>query len=202
MKFSNSCKLIIGAVLAVTLSGCVSLRVGKVEQNFSKQSVDSRRQKLRAIKNFQALGAISITTPQKTYLVNYVWRQQGSSYWIKLTSSLNAVSYEIFGNSRRVTLRRARQRDVSAHSVNVLLQRELGYSLPLAGLRYWILGLPASGEFTSSNDKYGHLYKLQQQGWRINYLLYQSYDGMDLPRLMRISGHDLQIKLVIKKWQF
>ena len=198
---SKYIKLIFPLILSLFLCSCVSLRVGKVEQNFSKQSAASRQAKLRAIKTFNISGALSITTPQKTYLVNYTWVQNGGYYRIKLASSLNAVSYEIIGGPNKVVLRQAKHKDIMAHNVNALMQRELGYVLPLAGMRYWVLGLPAPGNYKSTLDNFGHLQTLKQNGWFINYLLYQSYDHLDLPRLMRISGHKLAIKFVIKNWQ-
>jgi outer membrane lipoprotein LolB len=187
--------------VAALLSGCVSLHVGKVEQDFSKQSVALRQKDLQAISNFNIVGALSITNPQKTYLVNYQWQQNGVNYKIKLASSLNAVSYELYGAPHKVILRQARQQDVIANNVGALMQRELGYVLPLQGMRYWILGLPDPSQYSATRDSFGHLQTLQQNGWQINYLLYQSYNKMDLPRLLKISGHNLKIKFVIKQWQ-
>lgn len=202
MKINYLAKIIVVATLVSTICGCVSLRVGSVQQNFTKQTVTARQRKLRAVRKFHVLGALSITTKQQTYLANYDWQQQGDSYTIRLTSSLNAVSYVISGRPGHVVLQQSNKKPVIAKSLAQIMQTEVGYSLPLLGMRYWIFGLPAPGKHSSKFDNYGHLQQLSQQGWQINYLIYATHAHLDLPRLLRVTGHGLAIKYVIKQWQF
>ena len=88
-----------------------------------------------------------------------------------------------------------------------LLNKLLGYSLPILGADYWVLGMidPNYKQVSYSNlNEYGSLSNLSQAGWGIKYLNYKVYNGIMMPNIIIFynSDKDLQIKLVIKKWAF
>ena len=55
--------------------------------------------------------------------------------------------------------------------------------MPLAGLHYWILGIPVPAAAERHTlDEWGRLKSLSQSGWDIRFLDYARYDGEELPR--------------------
>ncbi len=91
---------------------------------------------------------------------------------------------------------------LSASSVELLMEEQLGWSVPVQGFRYWLIGSPAPGVIDRySLDEAGRLAELEQSGWQIRYLSYQAVDGLDLPRKLELENPRLRIRLVIDEWQ-
>ena len=89
-----------------------------------------------------------------------------------------------------------------ATSAEELLGTRLGWSLPVSGLRYWLLGLPAPGlpVVKSSLDSFGRLLRLSQGGWQIRYLDYKWIENLALPGKIFVEHPKLRLRLVIDHW--
>ena len=49
------------------------------------------------------------------------------------------------------------------------LERRLGFALPLAELRWWLLGIPAPGEAAvNAGCGHGEIHDFMQDGWRVS----------------------------------
>ena len=107
----------------------------------------------------------------------------------------------------------------STFTYSVVLQNnhgQLTLSKPIEGIdssvfqslldaQYWLRGLPlprhlSRGSVSNSYDQYGRLLMLQQSGWLIHYQKYALYSGYELPTQVTISDQQMQLKLVIGRW--
>ncbi|WP_239249876.1 lipoprotein insertase outer membrane protein LolB [Candidatus Nitrotoga sp. M5] len=89
-----------------------------------------------------------------------------------------------------------------AKDADGLTQQVLGWRLPLYGLRYWVLALPAPmGAFDIEHNANGQVMLLSQDGWVIRYTRYaaQTSDGLPLRLAMQRDG--LEIQLLIDEWE-
>jgi len=86
--------------------------------------------------------------------------------------------------------------------VDVLTQQMLGWRLPLSGLRYWVLALPApSGTFEVRRDGNGQVDWLSQDGWVIRYTRYAAPLPDSLPLRITLQRDGLEIQLLIDEWE-
>lgn len=185
----------------VLISGCTTLNLPSTNnQHFNKLSWNQRAKKLRSITRWDIDGAFSVSENNKTNLASYTWRQNNNRYQIAISSSLNLYSVKIYGKPGKVRLQEAQKKAISARSPEILMQKRLGFSLPLSDLSYWIRGLPAPGSNKKSFDRYGHLSHLQQQGWSVQFSNYVQLAKADVPRTLKISGRGIKIKIVVKHW--
>ena len=82
------------------------------------------------------------------------------------------------------------------------MQQQTGTRLPVKNLFYWVRGLPAPGPVQLTHrDSNGHLTELIQSGYKISYSNYTTVNQIDLPGKIQLQGHDVMIKLVIKRWR-
>lgn len=187
------------------LAGCVSMSTKQQAPNtFQTKTAQQRQEQLNKVESWDAAGAISIQQAHKSPMImRYEWQQMGpSNYQIELSGSLNMGAATITGQPGRVTLRKGDQAPVSAPTAEQLMQKNLGWSLPINSLWYWARGLPAPGPNDGVKyDDYGHLIMLRQYGWLINYQEYQTVEGVDLPQVIELQGRGLLIRLVIKQWK-
>jgi outer membrane lipoprotein LolB len=82
------------------------------------------------------------------------------------------------------------------------MEKGLGWSLDLKGLRYWIRGIPfPDNEHEFSLDGQGRMSTLMQSGFTIDIQRYENIAQYALPKKMKIVGQALELKLIIKEWQ-
>jgi outer membrane lipoprotein LolB len=90
----------------------------------------------------------------------------------------------------------------SAQDSGELMQQVLGWHLPMSGLPYWVMGLPAPGGTASvERDANGQVGLLQQDGWNIRYTVYATPAADSLPLRMILQREGLEIRLLIDEWQ-
>ena len=84
-----------------------------------------------------------------------------------------------------------------------MLEAETGWHLPLNGFDSWLLGLPDadSPAATLDWDADGHLRRLTQADWEIDYRRYKAVDDVSLPDRLRLNRDSLLVKIVIDQWE-
>lgn len=200
MKLFISPVIILGTSLL--LASCTSLKTPNAHQTHYKTISWKKRQlALSQIQHWDINGAFSIQQHDKTNIAAYEWKQDKKNYQIRIHSSFNLYSVILTGAEGKASLSRASEKAVTASTPEKLMQKELGWSLPLNNLQYWIRGLPGPSKHTSEFDPYGHLTSLDQQGWQIRFSRYLSVDGVDLPQLIMLNQGTLHVKIAIKHWK-
>lgn len=188
--------------ILVLISGCVSVRLpSQPKQHFKVIPVQTRLAKLSKMDAWSIRGALSITDKNQSNIANYFWHQSSRyRYWVRLSSSLNLYELYIIGQGKYVSLWRGKEH-TQARSPEALLQRAMGWSIPISDLYFWIRGMPAPGMVgLTQYDRYGHLSRLQQYGWAIDYRSYTQEGGLDLPRLVTLVRPGLRVRIVVKQW--
>jgi len=89
-----------------------------------------------------------------------------------------------------------------ARSVNLLVQSQLGWEIPVDSLSWWVRGLAAPGEIEQRKiDGQGNLDQLVQDGWTIEFGSYRSIGNVDLPLKLTAQQADWKVKLVVRDWE-
>jgi outer membrane lipoprotein LolB len=193
-------------LLAGALAGCENMSgpYQPSQTNYQVQSTAQRAGELNQVHSWIASGAISIQqAPKAPVIMRYDWRQMGpDNYHVELAASLNLAAVSITGTPHRVILQKGSEPPVSAPTPELLMQRNLGWALPIPSLWYWARGLPAPGPNQGIHyDKYGHLVFLMQNGWRANFSNFQTVNGVDLPGVIELQRANIFAKIVVKQWQ-
>ncbi len=131
---------------------------------------------------------------------NLNWRQRGEQFDVRLAGPIGVGGFRAQGTLELVEIR-ADDETFLTTEPEVLVKDALGWEFPLAGLRFWVLGLPqpdAPARLTVDED--GRLIDLQQSGWRLAYTEYQETDGPALPRRIILDNGDNKVKVVIDRW--
>ena len=165
-------------------------------------SWQTRQQQLHKVTHWQLNGAIAIKTPRQGQTASIVWQQyQAQHYQIDLFGPLGVGHLILKGNTGQVTLNTNGQQYQSA-TAEELMQKILGWHVPVSNLYFWIRGLPAPHlKSHLSFDMYHHLAILRQQGWQIHYRQYTAINGIDLPSKLILQQQNMIIKFIISHWQ-
>lgn len=197
MQTSQLKTLLLALAASVLLGGCASTpsNLGKIAdwQNY--------QQRLQQQEHWQLNAKLGVRSPSDSGSAYLNWQQHGDNYNIHLSGPLGQGSVHIDGSAERVTLNRAGEPELSATTADALLQQTLGWSAPIAQLKYWVRGLPAPDKASQQeHNAQGALASLQQSGWTLIYSRYSAVDGFLLPGKITASQGDLKLTLIIKHW--
>lgn len=136
-------------------------------------------------------------------------RERSGIHWehragdeITLLGPLGYTVAHIHRDSNGAVLDDAYGKHYAADDAESLMQTAVGWQLPLSGLRYWVVALPAAdGEFSIENNSHGQVDQLRQQGWEIHYSKYASKARDALPLLIELKRDEIEVQLQIEEWE-
>ena len=174
--------LVVFSLIAV-LAGCAGFGAREsVEGHGSPALWSAHKQQLTRLDGWQISGKVGIRAPKESGSATLFWLQRGRP---------GSVLLEVANQGR-----------YEAPTPEALLGEQLGWSLPVSHLVWWVRGLPAPGSksrVTLNADS--RLANLEQDGWKIEYLSYVEQNGFWLPERVKLHGPDLDVTLVVKDWQ-
>lgn len=204
MRFSLCLSLLVlvaGCATSVQVPGGEETLTQTAPANWSKRVAS-----LAGFKNWKLEGKLSVTQPKRsdTAVIN-LWRQHGREFELHLSSTIMGLgSTQLSGDPGFVELTTGQGKDYVSAKPEQLLQRELGWSLPLDNLRYWIKGIPNPDHPAQLFfDADGRLKRLQQAGWKVHYRRpHQFIKGLPpLPKLITAENGPVRIRVAVLHWQ-
>jgi outer membrane lipoprotein LolB len=181
----------------VLLSGCAS--VGPIDQERANAHWTARRAQLEQISHFTVQGRASVSGPTSG-TANLIWHQAPEEFDMHLAGPLGVGAMSLAGDSHEVRVR-AKNRSFVTNDPEGSLRENLGWALPLAGLRYWILSLPSpKSDFDVKLDASGLPQTLTQDGWALSYTDYVETQKIELPRRIVLSRDDVKIRVIVDAW--
>lgn len=162
----------------------------------------AHRSQISQINAWQISGKLGVRTPQDSGSATLFWLQRNDYFDIRLAGPLGQGAARLHGHQGKVSLDLANHGQFQAESPEALLEERLGWRLPVSHLLWWVRGLPApDSASTLTLDGNSRLQQLQQDGWTIDYRRYHSTTLGDLPERITLSGHNLNITVIVKDWQ-
>ena len=154
------------------------------------------------IDDFELKGRVGVNLDGRGYSARLKWRHEEASDALWLYSPVGSTIAKVVANGNRATLVTAKKETFSSDNVQQLTRDVLGWDLPLAGLRHWVLGRadPDMPVTLLRRDERMRIKQLAQSDWQIEYLAYAG-DGA-LPSSMLLSYSDLSMRLIIDGWTF
>jgi outer membrane lipoprotein LolB len=166
-------------------------------------STDDYQQILAKINHWQVQGKLGIRLPDNSGSLYYNWMQEPNQYAIHLSGPLGQGATWIRGTDHQASITTGDKLPVYARNPQALMQKTLGWSLPVEELYYWARGLtsPDSPVTAKELDEEERLRSLQQSGWQITYQRYKTFSGWPLPQKMIVEREGIRLTLVMKNWK-
>lgn len=181
-------------------SGCAL--VPTTQQTETQSSLAIHEQHLAKIGNitdFNVKGRIGVQTNPKGFSGSLNWQHTPQQDSIALYSPLGGQVAEIEKTPQFVTLKDSNGNVMTEKDAETLTEKTLGWQLPLNGLSDWVLGRPSASVISSSDwDGAGKLRNLTQDGWRIQYVEYQTVADNSLPSKINLFHPKVTIKLILQ----
>ncbi|QEA40250.1 lipoprotein localization protein LolB [Pistricoccus aurantiacus] len=181
------------------LAGCAG-RAPAPESQMRGQWSD-QQSRLEAMNNWQLTGKVGLRTPEDSVSANLDWWQSPTYYRLLLSGPFGSGRSTLEGNDQGVTLITSEGR-FQADTPEALMEEQLGWSLPVSALDYWVRGLPTpDASYQRETDAKGYPLYLQQQGWEIAYRDWVAAGDVWLPRRLVMSQKGLRATLVVNQWR-
>jgi outer membrane lipoprotein LolB len=172
------------------------------------ESMDAATIPTKALENRGAMlssweisGAMAARSKRQSWSASLNWMQQGPGhYQIRLMGPLGSGTVLIEKHNGMVNFQDGPKR-VTATDASQLLYAQTGIRLPIKHLYYWIQGIPAPDSTSQQHKHQQAVAQINQNGYVITYMQYMKVDGRILPSKIKLEGHGLFIKLVIKHWK-
>ena len=171
------------------------------------ENLREHQQQLQAISEWQLTGKLGIRTANDSGSASLKWTQAEASYQLNISGPLGQKRMVITGQPGNVRLEQTGDIAQEAKTPEALIKKQLGWTLPVTQLAYWVRGVPApKGRITlleQNND--GLIARLQQGDWLITYSNYknQTFDkkNLALPGKITAEYKDVRLILAIRQWQ-
>lgn len=185
----------------IVLGGCATTRPSIDLPELS--TWDLRQDVLGSMTDWEFRGRIAIKAGEEGFNGKFTWSQSGDDFYTTVSGPLGIGTVKIEGDSRTVVLT---DKD-GVRTVLVDPEAELyyryGWTIPIASLRYWALGIPdPSSEVITQVDDAGLLVNLEQSNWAVKISRYRESAGQQLPRTLTATNADTRVRMVIDKWMF
>ncbi len=157
--------------------------------------------KLQSIEQFKLKGRIGVQTEARGFSGSMLWLHQPSNDDIALFSPLGSQVASILANPGHVRLINSDGAEYHETSAERLTQKNLGWSLPMNGLSDWVLGRPNNTPINFIQwDDAGHISRLHQDGWEIEFSQYTTTDNTSLPGRIFLRSPKVNLKFVVESW--
>lgn len=178
------------------LAGCATAPVDSGKRAFPGPGIE-------AYPVWQFKGRVSLIQGEQGWHASLNWREASGRYRLNLAGPMGQAAMQLDGDRDGVRLRTANGEERSAQDADALVKSATGWQFPVAGIRYWVRGVPAPAAEAAqvSTDEYGRLARLQQSGWDIRYSRFKHVAGRDWPTRMQLVAGDISVRLVIDEWQ-
>ncbi len=201
-----------------TLAACVSVparkgvAIGALSAEakiaaMARQGV--REQRLRAVPVQGFSGRVALSNGGNGGSGRIEWQQSGDEYTVTLAAPVTRQSWKLSGNANAARIEGIQGGPRAGADVEQLLRDTTGLDVPVGALAAWVGGAradvarfgPAQLEFGAD----GRLARIEQDGWRIDYLGWQEVaDGSGQPLWVpdRVDAQraPAKVKLAIDAW--
>ncbi|MBX9869536.1 MAG: lipoprotein insertase outer membrane protein LolB [Burkholderiaceae bacterium] len=204
--------IICAALLVTQFSACSSLPVtsAATQNPINQTSQSNQAGTTRHYQDhLQLNGRLTIRYTQndkeQSITANFEWQQDPSNTEITLISPTGQIVAKIEQNASGARLQQANQPPHYAANMEALLRSQLGWSLPVAGLRDWLQGYTKNADQSYRSVPPEDDARLEADDWQLRYASWAREQGAAHPKRIDLYRNDSQageiaIKILIDQW--
>lgn len=191
------------ALVALALGACATPRPDDPLQAERAPLYDQRAERLLAQESWTLDGRLAVNDGDQGGSGRLQWRQAPEGSRLDFHGALGRGAWRLTVDPGGAELAFATGERYRADSVNELIRDQVGWSVPVQPLTWWVRGLAAPGRVESRQlDADGTLSSLHQDGWKIEFSRYLDVAGTPMPARLTARSDQRTVKLAVKRWSW
>lgn len=160
----------------------------------------AREQALAAHAAWTLHGRLGVSDARDSGSGALEWTQDGDTFRFSVHAPVTGKTWVLAGDAHHARLEGLRSAAVEGDDAAALLERELGWRVPLAELADWVRGMRAAGPARVTFRGDGLPAEIDQAGWTVQYPDYDTRHEPALPRKVFAVSGDRKVRLAISAW--
>ncbi len=205
--------MLVAVCCALTLGGCASQTKTPsqgaetlIKPADAQSAWQQRQAEFARMSSWRLQGKVGVQFQEQSASFNISWLQTGNDqYEMNIKNPLTGSIVAYLKGERSEVVMQANGKTYKDSNAERLLQAQLGVSLPLDGMKYWVRGIPAPDSPVQQVklDAQGRPELLQQSGWQVEYSGWKGTDWKALPEKINLSRtpDNTKVKVIAKDWQ-
>jgi len=192
-----------GIVLAALalLAGCRTAPPRTVIGPGADAPWPEQRAALEKLDRYGLNGRVAVAANGQGFSASLRYQQLPRGSNLALDGPLGIGGLRIVLDGKDLEIATSRGEKLDGDAARAELERKLGFALPLAELRWWLLGIPAPGEASVNQDGgSGEIREFTQDGWRVSINTRAAGLGFSLPQRLTAEREGARLKLVVERW--
>jgi len=181
------------SLLLLALTSCASVPVVQEQRPEWSQ--------LGQVEAWVMKGRIAFRQNQEGWHGMIGWFHDQSLDEIKIAGPVGQGAFIIRSKGGAVEIQYADGRVEMAEKPDELIKKQLGFSIPLQAMRWWVLGLPIKGKPFRVIEDSPDSVSFRQDDWTVSQRDFHLFDGRIIPRRLKIENTNLSLKLVVDRWK-
>lgn len=162
----------------------------------------ARERELAGLDHWTLQGRLGVSDGHNGGSGSLSWTQDGDHYEFVLRGpALSGANFRLSGGPDGATLEGLRGGPLHGPDAEALMQRALGWTVPLRDLRAWVLGARADGgpaELRFGENRLPSL--LRQDGWAVDYRAWDMGRRPPLPTTVFAAKPPYKVRLSVESW--
>ncbi|MCH7538207.1 MAG: outer membrane lipoprotein LolB [Proteobacteria bacterium] len=189
------------SISLIALSGCATTRQGTSLPDISNWEL--RQEVLGGLREWQFKGRIAVKAGDEGFDGKFNWSQKDDAFSATVGGPLGIGMVRIEGDDRSIVLTEKDGAETVLVDAELELYYRYGWTIPIASLRYWALGIPDPRTPAETQiDERGRLVQLRQNDWVVEISRYREEAGQEMPRNLTATNANTRVRMVIDKWIF
>ena len=158
---------------------------------------------LTTLENYALTGRVAVAANGQGFSANLRYRQQQQRADLALDGPMGIGGMRMEFDDRELSVTNSRGEKLDGAAARAEIESRLGFELPLAELRWWLLGLPAPGMPAEKHEDAaaGAITDFLQNGWRVSIDSRAPGLGFSLPARLTAEKEGARMKLLVESWQ-
>jgi outer membrane lipoprotein LolB len=194
----GTCLALLAALLL--LAGCATRQATLLPE---MPDWTTRSMVLGRASSWEFTGRIAVSAGDDGFNGKIRWIQDGDTFQATVGGPLGIGTVRIEGDGRAIVHTDKDGVRTELQDAEQELFYRYGWTIPVASLRYWALGLPdpsAVAQTELNSDQ--QLARLVQRNWTVQISRYRVSNGQSMPNLLSATSSQTRVRIVFDKWWF
>ncbi|MEM7378732.1 MAG: lipoprotein insertase outer membrane protein LolB [Pseudomonadota bacterium] len=192
-----------GLVALVVLTGCATPEkplILSLDATAVTARQEMRDRQLQTLPSWRFTGRVKVEGNERPTTAEIQWTKRGEESRITLSGPGGYRASTLDVSPGNVVLRRAEGDVIRAVDPDQLIEKLVGWPMPLSLMNDWVLGLPGPANVLA-RDSQAHLERTQYREWDGQLGGYRTVDEIAMPHRIRVTDGHLRVAISVRQWE-